>query len=74
MRNFRRSDINNGTLSHLVADDLFKADTKQVFDSKTGKFVGYLSNQMTMVFAAPEVEPEQPEILPPANPNQISLF
>jgi hypothetical protein len=62
--------INRNKLTHLLADDLFTDEIKQVFCAKTGKWVGTLQNKQYNL-VPDEIENQEPE---KANPNQISLF
>lgn len=62
----------DGKLKHLLADDLFSEDIKQVFNAKTGKYIGYIKDGLQII------EEEGHEIQPPEepqkNPDQLSLF
>jgi hypothetical protein len=63
-------DINKSKLTHLLADDLFTDDIKQVFCAKTGKWIGTLTNRHYNLIPdeEPTQEPEKPDL------NQLSLF
>lgn len=70
-------DISNlnpkGKFKHLIADDLFASGVQQVFDARTGKYIGVLQDGKEILFNEqdePEIKPE-PEII---NPKQIKLF
>ncbi len=68
----RNNDINRkGYLQHMVAKDMFIEQAKQVFNAKTGKWIGTITPGNELNFE-PEIEQEQePEI---KNPNQLQLF
>lgn len=75
-------DINkNGHLTHMVAEDLFSETedpnykgAKQVFNAKTGKWIGTLKPGDAMPqelnFDAP-TEPEEPEVKNPNGSHQL---
>jgi hypothetical protein len=50
---------------------MFEQDIKQVFDAKTGKYIGYIIQGKQFVNdEEQEAEPETPT----ADPNQLTLF
>lgn len=66
-------DLDKGKLTHLLADDLFEDDIKQVFHAKTGKHIGYIRNGIEIIT---EEDPE-PDFLPQdekPNSSQLSMF
>lgn len=70
---FNLSDLNKNKLTHLLADDMFAGELKQVFNAKTGKHIGYIYEGKEIIT---DEEPE-PEFLQPdekPNPSQLSLF
>lgn len=72
----KSTDINkNGHLTHMVAQDLFIDEGKQVFSAKTGKWLGTIKpGQLIMQEINFDQLPEQTTGPETADPNQISLF
>lgn len=67
-------DINRkGYLQHMVAKDMFIEQAKQVFNAKTGKWIGTITPGDELNFE-PEIEPEDPQEPETKNPDQLSLF
>jgi hypothetical protein len=65
-----RHNINKDKLSHLLAEDLFTNDLKQVFSAKSGKWIGTIRE-------GPQItEQEEQEIkeVEKENINQLKLF
>lgn len=70
----RTNDINKtGKLQHMVAKDMFIDKAKQVFNAKTGKWIGTITPGNELNFE-PENEPEETPEQETKNPMQISLF
>lgn len=70
----RTNDINKtGKLQHMVAKDMFIDKAKQVFNAKTGKWIGTITpgNELNFEPENEQEENQEPEI---KNPMQISLF
>jgi len=61
----------SGKLKHLIADDLFEEDIKQVFNAKTGQYIGYIKDGQQVIAEQPEeTQPDQEK----KNPDQLELF
>lgn len=70
----KANDINKtGKLQHMVAEDMFIDKAKQVFNAKTGKWIGTITPGNELNFE-PEIEPEDPQEPETKNPDQLSLF
>ena len=71
----RSQNINgNGHLTHLIAEDLFIENAKQVFHAKTGKWLGTLKpgqQAQELNFDETPTQIPEPEII---NPSQLNLF
>lgn len=64
----------DGKLKHMLADDLFAKEIKQVFNAKTGAYIGYIIDGEQIITEPPTEEPIPDEPTPPPNPDQLSLF
>jgi hypothetical protein len=65
-----RHNINNGKLSHLLAEDLFSDDLKQVFSAKSGKWLGTIREGQEIT----EQEEQEIKETEKENINQLKLF
>jgi hypothetical protein len=63
--------MNDKELTHLVAPDLFLEDTRQIFDAKSGKWLGTIKNGEELI-KQPVEEERKPD--DKRNPNQLLLF
>jgi len=64
----------SGKLQHMISPDLFTSGVKQVFNAKTGKWIGKIDTRGTLF-----EKPEEENIIPieepiPQDPNQLQLF
>lgn len=67
-------DLNKkGKLTHLLADDLFANDLKQVFSPKTGKQVGYIRDGLITILPDEDNPPDDPPETT-TDPQQLYLF
>lgn len=73
MATISRNKINGkGKLQHMIAEDLFADDLKQVFSAKTGKYLGVIATGQEINFEEQVEALEQPK--EHTNPNQLNLF
>lgn len=62
----------NGKLKHLLAEDMYSEEITQVFDAKTGRYIGYIKNGVQVITDEPPAEDQTQEIN--TNPQQLKLF
>jgi len=58
---------------NMTAEDLFEADITQVFDKKTGNYLGFIRNGQEQLMDEPE-DPQQEKEDGNSDPAQLSIF
>lgn len=62
-----------GKVNIMRAQDMFKENSVQLFNLKTGEWIKTINRGNEFNFDQPQ-EPEPEEVKEPVNPNQIKLF